>query len=270
MNTSDKIERLVAHLGTFPKMTIAVSGGIDSMVLSFIAHLYYPKSTTACHAHSPAVPQQAMKRIFDYTGRYEWNLKLVDAGEFADNNYLKNPINRCYYCKSNLYKRLSVANSGVVMSGTNTDDLSDFRPGLQAAEQQKVVHPYVDVGISKQDIYAIAKHLGLFDLQTLPSQPCLASRVETGIGILPADLKFIDKVESAVNAILESRHDVRCRMTYQGVILEMAPLPEGAIMADIQAVTKALCQRSGNLFSGIRLYQRGSAFVGKEAYREAV
>ncbi|WP_111978712.1 hypothetical protein [Algibacillus agarilyticus] len=270
MNIADKLNRLIDCLAKYPQLTIAVSGGIDSMLLSFVSHLYFPKRTLAVHAHSPAVPKKALQRVLNYTHQYEWNLKVLDAGEFADPDYLKNPINRCYFCKSNLYSRLRGVRNGVVMSGTNIDDLADFRPGLKAAEEQQVVHPYIEAELTKADIYALAAEFNLTDLEHLPSQPCLASRVETGITIAARDLQFIDQVEDCVRQLLADNGDIRCRITHQGVFVEISPLPKSEPLAVITESTKMLCQQQGYLFSGIRTYRQGSAFIQPEPYYAAV
>ena len=85
------------------------------------------------HAASPAVPAEATARVRAHADRYGWALTLIDAGEFADSRYRTNPIDRCYFCKSNLYARIAGIFAGVILSGTNTDDLGDYRPGLKAA-----------------------------------------------------------------------------------------------------------------------------------------
>src|SRR4030095_4933063 len=125
-----------------------------------------------------------------HAARHGWPLVLLDAGEQDDARYRANPIDRCYYCKTNLYARIAEATSDPIASGTNCDDLDDFRPGLRAATEHRVVHPYVDAGIAKAGVYALAAELGLDDLERLPAQPCLASRVETGIVISADDLAF--------------------------------------------------------------------------------
>ena len=113
---------------------IAVSGGVDSMTLSAFAHqILGADDICMVHAISPAVPTAATARVRDHAARLGWSLSEVDAGEFDDPRYIANPVNRCFYCKSNLYRTLRSICDGVIISGTNTDDLSDYRPGLQAA-----------------------------------------------------------------------------------------------------------------------------------------
>ena len=140
----------------------------------------------------------------------------------ADARYRANPVDRCYYCKTNLYARIREATPDPIASGTNRDDLDDFRPGLRAAAERDVVHPYVEAGIDKASVYALAARLGLDDLERLPAQPCLASRVETGIAIAPDDLAFIDAVETRLAARLGREAVLRCRVTHAGIVIELA------------------------------------------------
>ncbi len=252
--------RLLDVLRSCDDLAIAVSGGIDSMTLAFVAHRYLDSSPTMIHAVSPAVPAQATARIRDYAAREGWRLSLVDAGEFADPSYRANPLNRCYFCKSNLYARMRDLCAGTIASGTNLDDLGDFRPGLKAAEEKRVVHPFVEARIGKADIRTLARCHGLTDISELPAQPCLASRVETGIAIDAGDLAFIDEVERDIRERTSELANVRCRVTRQGVVLEIGGTPD----CDPQWLAEhvaAICRRGGREFVGVRPYRQGSAFL---------
>src|SRR6185437_16934761 len=101
-----------------------------------------------------------------------------------------------YFCKSNLYDRIRDLTDAVIVSGAKMDDLGDYRPGLLAAAERTVVHPYVDAGMDKTAVRALARELGLDDVAELPAQPCLSSRIETGIAIYSNDLAFIDLAET--------------------------------------------------------------------------
>ena len=103
------------------------------------------------HAVSPAVPPHATARVRAHAERHGWALTVADAGEFDDPRYRANPVDRCYFCKSNLYDRIRSVTEGTVASGTNLDDLGDYRPGLKAAAERGVVHPFVEAGIDKAD-----------------------------------------------------------------------------------------------------------------------
>lgn len=261
-----KVKKLVEYFDQFERFSIAVSGGIDSMLLAYIANRFSQAKVTTVHAFSPAVPEAAFERVKEHAVRYHWDLHIINAREFDDPNYINNPVNRCYFCKSNLYSRISEQSEGVVFSGTNLDDLDDFRPGLEAAKEQDVKHPYVEVAIDKASIYALAKHYGLSQLHVLPAQPCLASRVETGIKIDASDLGFINKVEDKTRTILPDLKNVRCRITHQGTYLEIDTLPESILFQRLSNNLSSMCEQEGRIFSGIRTYQKGSAFINGVAH----
>ncbi|HVZ52006.1 MAG TPA: adenine nucleotide alpha hydrolase [Pseudolabrys sp.] len=252
--------RLIGVLQRYDDLAIAVSGGIDSMTLAFIAHRFLAKPPTMVHAVSPAVPGEATLRIRDYAQREGWTLSLVDAGEFADPSYRANPVDRCYFCKSNLYDRISGLSHGVIASGTNVDDLGDFRPGLKAAQERRVVHPFVEAGIRKADIRTLARWHGLDDISELPAQPCLASRVETGIRIEADDLAFIDAAERHIRAHVSPLANIRFRLTRSGVVLEIGEQGE-CDLAQIAHLADSFCRGAGRAFAGVRPYRQGSAFL---------
>lgn len=265
MKPAEAHGRVLAELARHRRLTIAVSGGIDSMTLAVIAHRHLREGVRMVHAVSPAVPEIATRRVEGYAKREGWALRLVDAGEFADADYRANPVDRCYFCKTNLYTRIEgLADGGPIASGANLDDLGDYRPGLLAASEHQVVHPFVAAGIDKAAIRAMARTLGLDDIAELPAQPCLASRVETGIGIEAADLRFIDEVEVALRAILGEQATVRCRITHGGVVAEVGE-GAGAGAADLEPMVASLCAREGRTFAGVRAYRRGSAFLHERA-----
>ena len=166
---------------------IAVSGGIDSLTLACVAADLIPDSVIF-HAVSPAGPEAATARVRTFAQDRGWHLNVIDAGEFSDMHYRANPVNRCFYCKTNLYGSIAAKTKSPILSGTNLDDLDDVRPGLIAAKDHNVQHPYVDAGIDKPGLRRIARDLGLGDIADLPAAPCLSSRVLTGLRIEPGPL----------------------------------------------------------------------------------
>lgn len=245
---------LADALSRHDALTIAVSGGVDSMTLAHVAQYVLGDRVRMVHATSPAVPALATGRVRQHAARAGWRLEIVDAGEFDDPRYRANPVNRCFFCKSNLYSTIAGLTAGAVASGTNRDDLGDFRPGLEAAEHWRVVHPYVEAGLDKTAIYALARQMSLADLSSLPAQPCLASRIETGIAVSADDLAFIDHVETLVRADLGASVTVRCRITHAGVIVE---IEAGAPPASVARA----CRDTGRRYLGHRPYRRGAAFL---------
>ncbi|WP_413282630.1 hypothetical protein [Vibrio sp. MA40-2] len=266
MNIAKQIKSLTDQIKTLEKVTIAVSGGIDSMVLSYLAHQAIGTDAQMVHATSAAVPKLDTKRVMDYTKKYGWNLKLVETGEMNKEEYLKNPVNRCYHCKTCLYSTLNALNFGQVLSGTNLDDLSDYRPGLIAAKENNVVHPYVDNKIDKNSIRAIARYYQLDDLSDLPASPCLSSRVETGVYILPDQLALINDVESMIRKTIQTEN-IRCRFLSQQLLIEIDS-DTLALLSDVEKETVTqqtqflAASHKVNLPVQMAQYQRGSAFVG--------
>ncbi len=257
---TDALERLERLLAGERRLAVAVSGGVDSLTLAWVAGALPGLSLLALHAVSPAVPQEATARVRRHAERAGWELRILDAGEQSDPDYLRNPVDRCFFCKKNLYRRMGEVTDAVLASGTNLDDLGDFRPGLLAAERARVRHPYVEAGIDKAGVRAIARHLGLADIAALPAQPCLASRVETGIPIDAGDLAFIDRVERAV-AALTGPGDIRCRVTAAGVRLELPEALSRGREEALDGLLAELCRDAGRRYAGRRAYRRGSAFL---------
>ena len=260
-------QRLETLLSSLETSAVAVSGGVDSMTLAVIAHrLLGRERVTMMHAVSPAVPPEATERVRDFAGMEGWDLRILDAGEFADENYTSNPINRCFFCKGNLYGAITRISDRQILSGANTDDLGEYRPGLEAARDHHVRHPYLEAGINKQSVRALARELGLGDLAELPASPCLASRVETTIAINPETLRAIHAIERLIDAEVKPK-TVRCRVRQSGVIIELDPEGLAQIAPDKRfdlsnAIAALLPTALAASQIGFETYRNGSAFVG--------
>ena len=260
----DRLDVLHRALDDTAPASVAASGGVDSMTLAFIAHRRLKERLSVFHAVSPAVPASATKRVEAYAAKEGWTLTIVDAGEFADERYMANPANRCFFCKTNLYGTLAAKTGDRLLSGTNLDDLGDWRPGLKAAEAEGVRHPFVEAGIDKATIRRLAAHFGLDDLAELPAAPCLSSRIETGLRINPELLPKIDQVE----ALLRERllpETVRCRLRKDGVVIELDHTTFNRLgAAGRPALTGEIATILGARLEGaitFEPYRRGSAFL---------
>lgn len=262
------IERIRGALGAIGPAMVAVSGGVDSMTLASVAHARAPGAARMAHAVSPAVPRAATARVRRRAAAEGWRLDIVNAGEFSDPDYLRNPADRCYFCKANLYRAVCPPPGWTVVSGANLDDLGDYRPGLDAARERGVRHPWVEAGLGKDAIRGVARELGLDDVAELPASPCLSSRVETGIAIAGDTLGAIDAAERYVRRRLGAR-TVRCRVRADGVAVELDAAALGALDA---AERRALSDAVAGMFrragkgagaASIRFaaYRRGSAFL---------
>lgn len=252
--------RLLDELDLIGPVAIAVSGGVDSVTLAAFAHRYGRHKIEVVHAVSPAVPGEATRLVHRLAIAEGWDLTTTETGEFSDPHYLSNPVNRCYFCKTNLYNRIRSLSDLRIASGANCDDLGDYRPGLISADENGVLHPYILAGYGKYDIRALARELGLGDVAELPGQPCLASRIETGINIDAGDLAFVELAESRITALFPDLESVRCRVTSKGIILE-AKLDVARLSAEIGNEMVRLCTAAGREFAGLREYRRGAMFV---------
>jgi len=270
MTGSDPKSRVAAlerGLDDMGRVAVAVSGGVDSMTLAVVAHRTLGDASTMIHAVSAAVPAAATDRVERYARREGWRLRRIDAGELRDARYVANPVNRCYFCKTNLYSTIApfAGDGATIVSGTNTDDLGDFRPGLIAADEHGVRHPYVECDIDKPAVRAIAARLGLHDLAELPAAPCLSSRVETGIGIDPSMLKAIDACERLVRDATGAG-TVRCRVRRDAVVVE---LDDAALLAlDVARRTELAGEVQARMTTAgvsralrFEPYRMGSAFL---------
>jgi uncharacterized protein len=260
-----KLRELEALLGSMGAIGVALSGGVDSLTLAAVAHGALGHKAIMYHAQSPAVPLDATARVEAMAATCGWRLQVFDAGEFGRAEYLANPVDRCFHCKTSLYASIRARTAAQVVSGTNLDDLGEYRPGLRAAGEHGVRHPYVEIGVDKDTVRALARTLGLGTVAELPAAPCLASRIETGIGIDAATLALVHASERLIGAAVAPR-TVRCRVRAGGVVLEL-----DAVTLDGMEPQKRdeLAAEVGGLFADAGLaravsfapYRNGSAFL---------
>ncbi len=264
-STLRQLEALLGAIGADGEVGVALSGGVDSMTLAAAAHETLGQGAIMYHAKSPAVPFDATERVEAAAVARGWRLEVFDAGEFGRAEYLANPVDRCFYCKTSLYGSISARTAAQIVSGTNLDDLGEYRPGLRAAGEHGVRHPYVEIGANKEAVRAMARALGLGRVAELPAAPCLASRIETGIVIDGKMLALVHASERLVGAAVAAR-TVRCRVRAAGVVLEL----DAATLDAIEPRRRAeLAGAVGGIFAGAGFartvsfapYRNGSAFL---------
>ena len=260
---------LLDALAEHPRRIIACSGGVDSLLLADVAHQAAPGTTVVAHSVTPAVPRAATERVQRTAETLGWDLRLVESAELGDDRYLANPVDRCFFCKTNLYdelERIAAAlphDGWTLMSGANVDDLGEYRPGLLAAAEHQVRHPYVEAGLGKPHIRALAAARSR-DWHDLPAAPCLASRLYTGTPVTPGLLRSVE--EGEITARRSTGLEVlRCRVRGTDVVVEVPAGDRASVTpAVLDAVLAAMLPHAPQL-STIGLdpepYAPGRAFV---------
>jgi len=181
-----KFERLTNLLREQEGLLVAFSAGVDSTFLLKIAHMVMAEKAIALTASSPTAPPGELEAAKEFAKNLGCRHIILDSHEMANPSFAENPVNRCFFCKDELYricrKQADQLGIATVVDGTNLDDLKDHRPGLKAAKECGVRHPLVEAEMTKEDIRRYSRAL---DLPTWdkPSSPCLSSRFPYGTAI---------------------------------------------------------------------------------------
>ncbi len=204
ISLGEKEQRLFEILRKMERAIVAFSGGVDSSYLAYVAHAALGQNALAVTALSPSVPERQKQDALDFARRLSLNHRVIETGEVDKDEYRKNPPNRCYFCKTELYEKLQALarELGVpwVLDGTNLDDLGDYRPGRQAAAEHNVRSPLAEAGMTKRDIRELSRRAGL-PTWDQPASPCLSSRFAYGIEITPERLHVVERGEELLRAL---------------------------------------------------------------------
>ncbi len=249
---------------------IACSGGIDSLLLAIVACRVRAGHFVVVHAIGPAVPYEATERVVKVAFEEGWDLRFVNSSEFSDPNYLSNPNNRCYYCKSHLYASMrsisrNMHNScfGTLISGANKSDLSEYRPGLEAAKEFGVRHPFIEAGMGKIEIRTLARELGL-SFSELPASPCLASRLYTGTEVTRERLRAVETGEELIR-LRRGIDVVRCRVRGNEMLVEVhfedQPKIDSILLDELFAAVAVNLPQIESVRLDTRPYKSGQAFL---------
>jgi pyridinium-3,5-biscarboxylic acid mononucleotide sulfurtransferase len=199
-----RLERLREHVAALRCAVVAYSGGVDSSVVLRVAHEQLGERAIGVVGRSDSYSAHELELALAQAAGFGARVEVVTTGELSNPAFAANSPDRCYHCKSELYRQLSAVASrhgaAAILDGTIVDDLSDHRPGRRAAAEHAVGSPLAELGFSKQDVRAVAAHLGLTS-SGKPASPCLASRIPYGTPVTQGALARIDAAESALRAL---------------------------------------------------------------------
>src|SRR6266550_856158 len=249
---------------TFPSALLGYSGGVDSALLAVVLRQELGKGRMlAAIGRSASYPEAQWRTAREVADRFDVPVLEIHTHELEDPNYLANPTNRCFYCKTELWSRLvplaGARGLAVVCDGTNADDLreGEHRPGRGAGERAGVRSPLAEVGLTKAVIRAASRTLGL-PTWDAPAAPCLSSRVQYGLSITPSRLTQVEKGEAFLRG-LGVAGDLRVRHLGGSARVEVEPSWVPWIEARRAAITAHLAALG---FAQVEIdprgYRRGS------------
>lgn len=195
---------LVASMRARGRILVAFSGGVDSGLVAKLAHDALGEAALAVLADAESLPRHELQEAMEEAREIGILLRVLPVSELANDAYVANPSNRCYFCRKELGRSLrplaAQLGFGTIADGVNLSDLGDYRPGIQAMNEEGFWHPLVEHRLEKAEVRALARHLGL-SFHAKPSNACLSSRIAYGEVITLEKLQRVDEAESAVRAL---------------------------------------------------------------------
>ena len=267
-------EPLTTQLRRHASLLVAFSGGVDSAVVAVAArHVLGKERTLAAIGVSPSLPAAQRAQAHAIAAAHDVPLAEIATGELADARYVANAPDRCYFCKQELWTRLTAVAAergfAAVADGTIADDAHDHRPGHRAGLEHGVVTPLADAGLGKDAVRAVAHALGLPNWDA-PAAPCLSSRVLYGISVTPERLGQVERAETLLRQ-LGVTGDLRVRHRGDEARLEIPRAHFDLVRARADEIA---AQLRGLGFRHVTLdlagYRRGSFLLGADGDVEVV
>jgi len=218
-------DALLKELSGLDCLLISYSGGIDSTLLAIFAQKALHERAKCILFDAPIVPRRAVNDAMEIACKFGLSYSILPFSIMENEEFRKNSPNRCYICKKQsariLWKQAEKLAISSIADGINASDLNEYRPGLQASNEEKIIHPFLSLGIQKTEIRQIAKKCG-FDFWNKPSSSCLASRIPYGDEIT---LEKLQMVENAENMMQDLRFS-NLRVRLHGKIARVELIPE--------------------------------------------
>jgi uncharacterized protein len=241
MKAESKLGILEKVLRETGPAVVAYSGGIDSTFLAVVAKKVLAEGHLAVTASSPLRPDSETRAARALAKGLNLNQRTIKTGELKDKRFLLNPFDRCYYCKSRLWRemrRIAQTKGMAVIEGSTADDLKEYRPGKAAAMKYRIMSPLLAAGLTKGEIRALSRRMGLPNWDA-PANSCLATRIPYGTVVTPRILKQIERSERVMHQLGFRQ----CRVRHHGELARIELLPK-----DIPAAAR----RSANIVKKIK------------------
>jgi len=242
-DTAEKLNALRGILTDMRSVLLAFSGGVDSTFLLKVASEVMPDRVLAVTALSATYPQEEHKKACEMARRLGVRHLSISTDELSDPNFASNPVRRCYFCKKALFTRLREISAredlACVIDASNLDDCSDYRPGREAAEELGVRSPLVEARLTKADIRALSREMGL-PTWDQPSMACLASRFPYGEQITPEKLHRVEQAERMLRELGLGQVRVRSHGRLARIEVDEARVQELAMPGVRQEVLRKL------------------------------
>ena len=268
----EKLEQLKALFQETEQAIIAYSGGVDSTLVAKIAYDILGDKALAVTAMSPSLLPEELEDAKIQASIIGIRHQVVETHEMENPNYTSNPINRCYFCKSELHDTLKpLANKlgyPYVIDGVNADDLHDYRPGIQAAKERGARSPLAEVGVSKVEVRQISQHLGL-SWWDKPAQPCLSSRFPYGEEITVIKLQRVGRAEIYLRKL--GWNNLRVRSETDTARIELPPekIQDFIVNTDLKSLVSAF-QEFGFIYVTLDLEGYRSGKLNQVLNKEAL